>query len=324
MKRRRVGITKYMFLPPDDIYHDVSCGEGNNGNVLKRNDEDRRRNGPLYWVEGEIIRRFLSCSDGMEDVLCPPIGSRNTMLQNKQYLCEHGKGLNPRVAQRGKYLERDAYKTFLSLLLGERHLLLSQKKDDVVGIRKVTTTTTMEDNNVNFNDVVIYTGGNLYCPKCVKLYRHELDKKVENIKLLMELYIELDPGTEKVGDEGRGNYDNNSINNINVNMYIISKTFISNLRKYSIKLMKEVMNDVKVTTGSARDDNCIGNNKQVRRCVAVEVLEGIDSLDLKKVSLELGQSTSEANALDSLVNSNISCECPRSLFRFMRFYVRKS
>ena len=175
-----------MFLPPDDIYHDVSCGEGNNGNVLKRNDEDRRRNGPLYWVEGEIIRRFLSCSDGMEDVLCPPIGSRNTMLQNKQYLCEHGKGLNPRVAQRGKYLERDAYKTFLSLLLGERHLLLSQKKDDVVGIRKVTTTTTMEDNNVNFNDVVIYTGGNLYCPKCVKLYRHELDEKVENIKLLVK------------------------------------------------------------------------------------------------------------------------------------------
>ena len=56
------------------------------------------------WVDGEILRRFVSCEDDMKDILSD---QNKPILRVKDRICETTQeGLHPRIAHQGKLLSK--------------------------------------------------------------------------------------------------------------------------------------------------------------------------------------------------------------------------
>ena len=54
------------------------------------------------WVDSTFLRRFFSCQDGLGDIFQKAHES-STFLKSQVFLCEHLKGLHPRVARTGMF-----------------------------------------------------------------------------------------------------------------------------------------------------------------------------------------------------------------------------
>ena len=56
------------------------------------------------WVDGEILRRFVSCEDDMKDILSD---QNKPILRVKDRICETTQeGLHPRITHHGKLLSK--------------------------------------------------------------------------------------------------------------------------------------------------------------------------------------------------------------------------
>jgi len=123
--------------------------------------------GPLIWVHGVFLRRFVSCNDPMDDIL-----SRNCLLHNRCLLCNHGRGLHPRVARTGKLLPLKAYNILMELLQAER----------------LYSSDTMRASTNKVTDLMISTVENLYCSECEESYRSEMRNKLNMVQSALQLY----------------------------------------------------------------------------------------------------------------------------------------
>ena len=214
-----------------------------------------------YWVDGKTFKRFISCTDAMDDILCD---AEKPILQHKHLLCEHGH-LHPRTARSGKLLSRDNFITYASLLHTERRLVISDK------CAKCT------DTQDDWSDYII-AGSNIKCKKCAESYQTELQVKLEKFQLMVNLYHNLDPSS--------GELDNNS----NEEYYAVARSFVTNFRKFVLKLMKDATSGERLGVG-------------------------LDAFGLD----ELMPWTSSVNQLqkhsiDPTVNEKILCECLYLLF----------
>ena len=102
------------------------------------------------WVDGEVLRRFLSCDKTENSFAVPASGP---LLRHKHLLCEHGNGLHPRVARRGKLLPRPLYDVLVSLMLGEQCMINGEDHQVAVSL--------FDEDIVN--DCIITPEQNMYC-----------------------------------------------------------------------------------------------------------------------------------------------------------------
>ena len=169
---------------------------------------------PQIWVDRSLLVRFLSCADGMEDVL-----QRQPLLQNKEFMCVHGgKGLHPRVAKRGKVLPRSVYDVLTSVLLDERGKRL----------RSGFGQSFQESKLAHVCDRLVTVDSSLFCQDCVTSYKKELKGKEKSLTHVLHLYDSLDSTIDKKG--------NSTIGEV---MYAVSRNFITSFRKAAEKLMKD-------------------------------------------------------------------------------------
>ncbi|GFH52133.1 hypothetical protein CTEN210_08609 [Chaetoceros tenuissimus] len=172
---------------------------------------DKAMNGEkTIWVEGSTLRRFLSCDDGMEDI----IGNANgPILKHNMFICKHGKGIHPDVSNGGKLLTELQFQSYC-------HILHSEKLE----INKNSTDPHLGTGYENIYDIKISTNSNLYCSECDKDHRNEIESKVDRFRLFIDLYDQL------------GNYAFSHFNNDQI--FAISRSSASALRKFALKVLK--------------------------------------------------------------------------------------
>ncbi len=231
------------------------------------------------WVEGGMLRRFFSCTDTMDDIFensaCGPI------LKHKHLLCTHQQGLHPRIARRGKLLSKSQFIAYTELLQTECEMYMENK-----GIENSHICT------ADVCDLIISTEKNLYCEVCATEYRDQLKKKVDTYDLVTKLYDSLDPINEDLD------------RTCNENLFAVSKSFITNFRKFAVKKMKLAMDMM----GCSASQNLTAP------------VEGIDHFDINDIlpcgsspdihtEVEIVSTSNEKDAIDPLVNSKITCKC---------------
>ena len=252
MNCRRSGIMKFMF--------DVGATPPQSNGSISNS---------AYWVDGKMLQRFLSCEDELQDILGE---ADDPILNHKVKIYDHlyDEGLHPRDARQGKLLNKKSFIAYLSLLKIEKELIFKDK--GVVDPKDVNTT---------YCDIIISKNKNLKCNKCAKEYQAELREKVEKFKLMKELYYKLDPASDV----------QNLVSDNSEQVYAISRTFVTNFRKFVLKLMKEAAG--------------MGSNSSNRN----QVLGiGLDAFDIEDLLPWLEDDTNNNEEIDPEVNSKILCE----------------
>lgn len=170
------------------------------------------------WVDGNVLIRFFSCLDGMDDTL-----QNRPLLQHRELLCNHGSGgLHPRVAKGGKLLPRNVYKIIVSLLRDEQIQFCSGN-----GTEKSSTRENRDD---DVSDCVISPSSHLFCHECVETYRCELAEKEKSLSLVLKLHDAFD---SKINDfEPKFLPERQDV-------YAISKHFVTTFKKQAERVMKE-------------------------------------------------------------------------------------
>lgn len=154
LKRRKVGIRKYMF-------HDcISLTPSANPAPES-----------LFWVDGRTLRGFLSCTSGFDEIL----NSGDPIVCPSSVLCPHGL-LSPENAIQGKLLEKPIYDAFVSLLEGERKLLRDTGPEG--DVRSVVGT-------------ICKASKNVLCKECCDRTKADSTAKIEQIRNLADLYTAL-------------------------------------------------------------------------------------------------------------------------------------
>jgi len=235
---------------------------------------------PEIWVEGSTLRRFFSSSDLMDELL----GKTETpILKHKRLLCEHGKGLHPRVARRGKLLTETQFERYLELLQSERERLQPKQEKNRVTDELGGTVS----DSAPVCDLVIHRDSHLFCEQCAGKYKQDLRSKVDKFTELNHLNNILSPSNDDSisikGDEG---------------MFAVSKSFIAAFRKVAWKILKP----------SALSSGCTTINTDVP-------VEGIDHFETSHFALlpeedevEIVVPPTNKDCLDPKVNSKIVCE----------------
>jgi hypothetical protein len=229
---------------------------------------------PPVWVEGELLRKFFSCSDGLEAALSGEL----PMLRHKHLLCHHeSPGLHPRIARKGKLLPRTVYNHYIHLLASER----AELEDNTARLH-------FYENDAA--DCVITPESGLYCKECSEAYTSELALKLQWVKKLKFLNDELDPKKDEspfdasTSEEAQFHYT-----------YAVSRRFISKFRAQVGSLLRSV-----------EDAHKKGDN-------TASVLEGLDGADLSWLERFhddswLANHGDDEKVLDPLVNGNITCK----------------
>lgn len=124
------------------------------------------------WVDGQVLRSFLRqtvalIDDDMVTALRTACRSSCSPLDHTNLFCEHGKGLPPSVARRGKWITRKIYDSLNQLIIGE----LEEKMERTEPI----------------------TMSRIRCDICSEEYSSRLQGKVELLNKLAEVHELLDP-----------------------------------------------------------------------------------------------------------------------------------
>eukprot|EP00978_Attheya_sp_CCMP212_P008449 scaffold19858_cov56-Attheya_sp.AAC.6 len=285
MKRRRNGILQNMLGVKCRKEASSDVDDSTRGSAVSRSS---------VWVDGDLLRRFFSCSDGLESCL---LGT-GPILRHKHLLCDHNK-LHPRAFRRGKLLDRAAYDAYVSLLLSEREQILSDHADP-------TQTEHIDElNTTNANDCIITPESNLFCQECATSYSNELKEKCNKLRLMIDLHDAL---------ETDSNLDNGT------QVYALSKTFGTSFKSSISRIMKST---VQINAKPTNVDLTLSEES---------LYSGLDtlSLDLNLVEAESSNSKGDHALLnrvenertnldpiielkDDRVNKSITCKCCHAL-----------
>lgn len=229
------------------------------------------------WVDGDVLRSFLSC-DKAE--LGSIVTASGPLLRHKHLLCEHGAGLHPRTARKGKLLPRPLYDALVSLMLGERRMLNDEDEAD--------STSHIDEDDVN--DCIITLDQNMRCEVCAESYKAELRQKIDTLCRLQQLY-------DAFGGKGKTRIeidDDSSESENGGYVYLVSAKFVTKFKNCVNALMKTaVATELQSQVGAKK-----GKGKAELYC------EGLDSIDLSDFD---PNSSSNELELDQFVNSAITC-----------------
>jgi hypothetical protein len=260
--------------------------------------DDHDDNLPV-WVDGQALRRFVSCQED----LAPQLFGKGPLLRHKHLQCDHV-GLHPRVARRGKLLPRPIYNAYVSLLQRERALLRQETK----GNGSKNGGDHVGDIEEPINDCLITPEANLYCETCSQSYRDELSTKLELAQNLKRVYGKLD-GKDDCSLE----YDEDDAPSCPQEefAYTVSRPFITKLKRQITAMIKTLANlDDGTTLPAGGAGSLIGREA---------VVEGLDAMDLSnfqfdafstngKEAMANGTANSDYDRLDEQINSSITCE----------------
>lgn len=183
------------------------------------------------WVDGNVLLRFFSCLDGMDDTL-----KHQPLLHHRKLLCSHGNGgLHPRVAKRGKLLPRNVYDVVISLLRQEQIQFTGSSKN-----RRGMSAANQENNKDGISDCIISPSSRLFCHECAESYRSELAERERSLSLVLKLYDALD---SKVND-----FDAKSLP-VGQDIYAVSRNFATAFKKHAERVLKETMSPQVVCEG---------------------------------------------------------------------------
>ena len=291
--RRKAGIL--YFLLPNLMKNTQDVSESvvklrNNLNCEK----ESTKNYEKVWVEGSVLRRYLSCSDEMDDIF--GFDSKiKYILANKKWLCIHGEGLHPRIARTGKLLHRAAYDALISLMCAENEYMSRSMSSDDKHLKNKT-------------DILMTTKTKLYCSNCVEGYRNSLQEKVTALQTMLSLYDALNNGSADI------NLNECSDENSRQRCFAISRNFVTSFKKYLQHKFKEL-------SGM--------NGQQIKKdkCSWISSSVGVDTLDLSEIlprndhvndcahlpKMVPYNGSYPKESLDEFVNSNILCECEHIL-----------
>jgi hypothetical protein len=174
----------------------------------------------FVWVHFDILRRFVSCKDRLEDEF-DHTNQFGAILRHRQFLCSHeNPGIHPFHAREGKLLPKRLYEFYVSTLEAE------QLADQGIALHNVV------------NDCVVTRTQNLYCQQCVDHYRARNGKALDHLKNLKYLWEALEPRENDVQlhriPDKVGETDEDSF------VYAVSRKFITRLRNAFVRLMKKV------------------------------------------------------------------------------------
>ena len=267
LNRRRSGIVQ-LLLP------NLSCEVSSNSNA------------PHVWVQGSTLRRFFSCTDAMDDLLS---SGDKPILRHRQLLCQHGKGLHPRVARKGKMLSSTQYQIYSDLLQMEREEALHGQGGDAPSAAVC--------------DLVIDRETCLRCDECVLEYQNELKKKVETFSVLALLYESLDPSMDNVFPTSE-----------NEQVCALSTSFATNFRKFAVKKLKL----------AAGTKSCLTS---VSHNAPVDGIDHFDVSDMSPLAssseVEVVTKSSDKDEIDPWVNTKIACKLTiLNLCTFFRSIVK--
>jgi hypothetical protein len=283
MKRRRNGILQNMLGVNCRKEASSDVDDSTSGSAISRSS---------VWVDGDLLSRFFSCSDGLENYL---LGT-GPILRHKHLLCAHNK-LHPRAFRRGKLLDRAAYDAYVALLLSEREQLLFDHADP-------TQTEYIDELNImNANDCIITPESNLCCQECASSYSTELKEKCNKLRLMIDIHDALETDT---------NMDNET-----QEVYALSKKFATSFKSSISRMMKSTVQI------NAKPTNVVLALSEESLYAGLDAL----SLDfLNSVETESSNSKGDHTLLnrveneptnldpiielkDDIVNNNITCKC---------------
>lgn len=259
--RRKDAIRKCMFVDPSSL-------------LLESQWQDNDI--PYFWVDGETLRQFLACDRSLDDKLksCDPLVCPASLL------CKHG-FLHPRNARRGKLLRKPLYDSYVSLLSAERKFLsvTDEVKHSVIIGRTINSKETMT------------------CEDCSTSYRKELSKKLEVLRNVNDLYLDIIDETTDSTNSSKGEKSEE-------HAYIVARSAITKFKKLFVDLMKKVADFEKGGYfNSAKVDS---KNSSI--------FNGIDDLDTSffpgsPVCTMCANADAKADhSLDEKINSKITCK----------------
>jgi len=242
---------------------------------------------PYFWVDGETLIQFLACDRNLDDKL----RSDEPIISPKSLLCPHG-CLHPRNARRGKLLRKSLYDSYVSLLAGERKLMSvtsEVKESDVIGC-------------------VITSKEGMTCEDCSKPYCNELSKKLEYMRNVNDLYVDILNDTTDATNIDK--LDSSTDNTEEEYSFIVARSTITKFKKLVVESMKTVVDFKK---GAHLDSSYTTVNSK-----GSIILNGIDDLDissfpgspafLDSVEAQDSGSTGIRDSLDEKFNSKITCK----------------
>lgn len=277
LMRRRVGLTAKF---SNELSSPAGGIQFNRLQQMNGSDSVASNLQPPVWVDGEIIRRFLSCDRSDLSAIIPPTGP---VLQNKHLLCEHGTGLHPRVARKGKLLPRPLYDALVSLMLGERRLL--NDDDQAESMEQL--------DEADANDCIITPDNHMYCEICAESYKADLRQKMDCLDRLRQLANVLgqNPGGKIEFDyESSSDEEGNESEDF---VYLVSTKFVSKLKALVNGIVK-----------NATDTEIQSQGKKKGSTKADAYCEGLDSIDLS----EFFDTDNSSGELDHFVNMAITCK----------------
>ena len=239
--------------------------------IMKSFFSEKAMNGEKnVWVEGSTLRRFLSCDDAMEDI----IGNANgPILKHDKLICTHGKGIHPVVSNGGKLLTESQFQSYCEILHNEKLEInkYSNSKDSHLG-----------KGHENIYDIKVSTNSNFYCEECDKDQRKEIESKVDRFRLFIDLYDQL------------GNENDEFSHFSNDQIFAISRSSASALRKFALKVLKTSLQ----VNGCNRDE------------IPFIPVEGIHSLSPELLSplYVSNEPQRKIEEIDEKVNSKIICK----------------
>ena len=268
LRRRKDGIRKYMFVDPSSL--------------LLQEGQPKDEQEPYFWVDGNALRQFLSCDRSLDDKL----KSSEPIVCPESLICSHG-CLHPQVARCGKLLRKSIYDNYIALLSAERKYL-------------------SEATEVNESDVVgrvVESNGESTCGECSQVYREELSKRLEFLRNIYDLYLDVLDETKDLTKSGRK--DSTEGDPQEEYAFIVSRSTITKFKKLVLDLMKSVADFERGGDPSNGSAQLQGKRNPV--------LEGVDDLNLSSFPGSQGFPASLAmtdDQIDPKFNSKITCKFP--------------
>jgi hypothetical protein len=276
--------------------------EGRLFDALRKNPNAKSARPPV-WVHGKVLLQYLSCSDGMDDVL-----SRRPLLQHRPLVCSHGKGgLHPRVARSGKLLPRHIYDTIVSLLSDEKDQLVSNINGKVANSpskQGKRQSAGEQDYNDGTADLIIAPDSSLFCMECVETYRKELAAKERALSLILNLHADF--------EDKRNDLDPKALPE-GQDIFAVSRHFVTVFKKHAEKVMKEASSPRVVCEGIDLLDLSFLPSFQTEVKTEEPILSsGSDCMIIEKDESAVDAGPPVGEQLDPNVNGKISCEHGRS------------
>lgn len=204
----------------------------------------------LKWVDGFLLRNFLSCPNYRLQEYQKDASRKEYMFSYKESLCSHNIGLHPRIARRGKLITEQMYNTIISILEEEGHNRSKESDNDSC------------------------PSSDIFCQHCVSSYTTEIRDKFHILMTLMEIFSEVEALPNAA----------NAKEMISQELYVVSSRFLTDLKRYSIKKLKEIIKD-----------------KFIQE-------EGIDRLNFNEIIKSKGILEAGGDPLmDPYVNTRITC-----------------